>query len=96
MTKRKLTIPTEIPVEVDPESAPEPEPAPPTNPYYTIKVWAGHPQWQCNFCAFDTLEGEGDILNHIATRHLASNATQPLKSSIILTADKSGREKKGI
>ena len=60
------------------------------NPHYTIALWAGHTQWKCNYCEWDTLESEQDMLEHIATRHM--NPTQPKTSSLIAVADKRGNE----
>jgi hypothetical protein len=59
------------------------------NPHYTLASWAGHTQWKCNYCQYDTLEGEQDILVHIATRHFNPLAPKP---SIIPIADKRGNE----
>jgi hypothetical protein len=42
---------------------------PQTNPHYTLATWGGYPQWKCNHCAWDTLEGEGVMIQHIYQRH---------------------------
>lgn len=35
---------------------------------YKIGLWAGIPQYRCDLCAFDTLEGS-DILRHLNEVH---------------------------
>jgi hypothetical protein len=66
------------------------------NEHYTLKSWNGYPQWQCNYCPFDTTEGENVIVEHVFKRHLAQPQEEPetSQSSLILVADKRGREKK--
>jgi hypothetical protein len=100
MPKKKTEQEPEPISEVVPEAVPEVTPAqepekPKANPHYTLGDWAGYPKWQCNYCGYDTLEGETDILEHVYQRHLAPQAPQPPTQSLILLADKSGREKKG-
>lgn len=54
---------------------------------YTVGSWRGFTQHQCKLCAWDTLEGEAAMLEHLASAH----APPPIKSPILI-ADKSGRQ----
>ena len=60
-----------------------------SNSHYTMASWGGHTQWKCNYCPFDTLEGEQIILEHIARNHFNPLAPKP---SLIAVADKRGNE----
>lgn len=46
------------------ENAPEPE-----NQLFTVGAWHALPQWRCNLCPWDTLDGEAAMLAHLAERH---------------------------
>ncbi len=41
-----------------------------SSPHYSLGSWQGMPQWKCNYCPWDTLDGEGEMLAHVAERHL--------------------------
>jgi hypothetical protein len=49
--------------------APPPDEPPAVEPDYTIGEWAGLTQWRCRYCSFDTLEGIGEMLDHLQETH---------------------------
>lgn len=67
------------------------KPETPADPRFTVGSWAGFPQWRCTQCAFDTLEGEADVLQHWLNYHAPAPVTH--EESHILVADKNGNEK---
>ncbi len=38
---------------------------------YTVTTWHGHEKLNCKLCAWDTLNGPAEILDHIAKTHIA-------------------------
>lgn len=36
---------------------------------FVLGEWNGLPQWRCRFCAWDTLAGEDEALDHYIHRH---------------------------
>jgi hypothetical protein len=63
-------------------------PSPAEKRFYTMGSWRGFPQWKCELCPWDTLEGEEKMLEHLASAH----APPPEPKSPILIADKSGKQ----
>jgi hypothetical protein len=55
----EIAEPVEVVVEPDPES----------DLPFILGTWKGLPQWQCRFCAWDTLEGEDVMMEHYIARH---------------------------
>lgn len=55
---------------------------------FTVGAWNGLTQWRCRFCAWDTLEGEGEAMDHFIARHATPVAPTP---SPILRVDRFGR-----
>jgi|GEM_PF-6233352 hypothetical protein len=39
-------------------------------PLFRIGTWSGLPIWQCNLCEWDTLDGEAQMMIHLANRHM--------------------------
>jgi hypothetical protein len=58
-------------------------------PKFTVGTWHGQTQWQCSFCAWDTLVGEAAMMDHIRDRHLPP---EPLKPALPIY-DASGKLK---
>lgn len=61
--------------------------------HYTVGSWCGHTQYNCAYCPYDVLEDENAIIEHVFRQHINIYTELPVQS-IILMADKSGREKK--
>lgn len=36
---------------------------------FTLGTWAGHTQWKCARCPFDTLKGKAEMLAHWQEKH---------------------------
>lgn len=59
---------------IEPVETAPPTPAAPAAPYI-LGQWNGMPMWRCPVCLFDTLDGEGTILDHMrAHAHTAPPA----------------------
>jgi len=57
---------------------------------YEVGEWKGMRQWRCRLCPWDTLDGEGAMLAHLAAQHFPP---EERRRSGILVADKYGRVK---
>lgn len=55
---------------------------------FILNKWNGLTQWRCRFCAWDTLDGEAEAMDHYIARHAAPVAPAP---SPILRVDRFGR-----
>lgn len=55
--------------------------------HYKITKWHDLDNYQCQLCAFATVEGLSAMLDHLHGRHFPTPPPSP-----ILVADKSGRE----
>ena len=67
-------------VEAEPEQA---EPAP-----YRVNTWNGMLHWECALCAWDTLEGEAEMMHHYISRHATP---EPLPAPTVVVYDRWGR-----
>jgi len=67
----------------------QPNPVP-ENPYFTMGSWNGFPQWKCKQCPWDTLDGEGALMEHYAERH--GPPPEPPKPVIIPIYDRWGNQ----
>jgi len=47
-------------------------------PEYTKSKWDGKPQYKCNLCAFDCLENEERMLEHLLNAHNSEAALDKL------------------
>ena len=63
MKKDKQPVEPTVPVEVVVDVEPDPDLP------FVLGTWKGFPQWQCRFCAWDTLEGEDLMMEHFIARH---------------------------
>jgi hypothetical protein len=70
-------------VEAEPEQAEPTEPAP-----YRENTWNGMRHWECAFCAWDTLEGEAEMMHHYISRHAAP---EPAPAPTVIVYDRWGR-----
>ena len=50
----------------------------PPVPHFTRKFFQGVPQWQCNYCPWDTLESEDVMIEHQFRRHREKIAPLPI------------------
>jgi hypothetical protein len=55
---------------------------------FVVGEWNGLRQWQCRYCAWDTLEGEEAMLAHYAARH--APAPEPKQARRIQVYDRWG------
>ena len=62
---------------------------------WTENEWHGLRHWQCNSCPFDTLDGQGIMLEHWREAHAPKppiSHREPAQSSIVYVANKRGNE----
>ncbi len=78
----------EEPPKIDSSQLEVEEAAEEENPYFTLGSWKGMPQWKCRFCPWDTLEGEGALMEHVVTVHGAGEPER--RPGGILVADRYG------
>ncbi len=72
--------------EIEPEEAIIPEASNPVvDQPYTLGSWNGLPQYQCNYCPWDTVESEAAILEHIQQCH---TEPKPVLKNLIQAYDR--------
>ena len=49
-----------------------------TEPHYEAGYWKKLPQWTCNHCAFDTLDGLDVMAAHLRKQHQVLITDEPL------------------
>lgn len=47
------------------------------SPFYTLGKWGNYDRWQCNFCPWDTLEGEAALMAHYRAHHAPPPTPEP-------------------
>ena len=55
---------------------------------FVLNKWNGLTQWRCRFCAWDTLDGEAEAMDHYITQHAAPT---PPREGTIVVYDRFGR-----